>query len=308
MFEKLEQLAVSVVRFFFGSTIRFILLLILVLAPAAMFTTLVSQQHPSKFTVMVTNLSESSGGSGSTIYSSNMKSIVLTNAHVCEVLNEEGGFVKKEDGSKYLVTGYRKSEFHDLCAVWVAADLGDTVSLSPSAPRAYSEATITGHPALLPNIINKGSFGERKVISVMTGVKKCSEDTVKTEQDATFCAIFGMIPIVTNYESVIVSAMIMGGSSGSAVLNKDGELSGVVFAGQGGGLSYAFIVPYEYVAVFLKEEMTTFGPLTKVPLEDKGTASLEEVIKARIYIANKCKQNIREIQRFCMIVKDNLPN
>lgn len=308
MFQKLEQLAVGMTKFFFGSRLRFLLLLVLLITPAAMLTTLISQQHPSKFTVMVTNLSESSGGSGSTIYSSSMKSIVLTNAHVCNVLNEEGGIVKKEDGTKYLVTGYKKSEFHDLCAVWVAADLGDTVSLAPSAPQAYSEATITGHPALLPNIINKGSFGERKVISIMTGVKKCTEDNVKNEQDAVFCAVFRVIPIVTNYESVIVSAMIMGGSSGSAVLNKDGELSGVVFAGQGGGLSYAFIVPYEYVAVFLKEEMTNPGPLTKVPLEDTGTTSMEEVIKARVYIANKCKQNIREVQRFCMIVKDNLPN
>lgn len=306
MLERLEYLAISILRFFFGSKPRFVIFLALLFAPAAMLTVLLNQTHPSSFTVMVTNLSESSGGSGSTIFSSSNKSIVLTNAHVCDVLNEEGGVVKKEDGTKYLVSAYKKSEFHDLCAVWVAANLGDTVSLAENAPKAYSEATITGHPALLPNIINKGSFGERKVIGILTGVKKCSEGTAKNEEEAAYCAFFGVIPVITMYESVTVSAMIMGGSSGSAVLNADGELSGVVFAGQGQGLSYAFIVPYEYVAVFVKEELATPGKLTKVPLETDTKQDKNQILEAKKLISMKCKQNHKQVERVCTLLKRDM--
>jgi len=296
--------------FFFESKAKFFLLLALLIAPAAMLSYIVKESHPASFTVMITNMSEDSGGSGSIISTSANKSIVLTNAHVCDVLNDAGGIVKKEDGSRYMVTGYHKSKFHDLCAVWVAADLKASVSLAKTAPAAYTEATITGHPALLPNVINKGEFGERKFIDVMTGVKKCTKKNVRTEQDALYCMFFGAIPVITTYESVTVSAIIMGGSSGSAVLDKDKNLSGVVFAGQGGGLSYAFIVPFEYVSIFVNEELQVATELTKVPLEpsdeEEDTASSEEILESKQRIASVCKQNNKRVQEVCSIFKSTL--
>jgi S1-C subfamily serine protease len=307
---KLRDAFVVGLSFFFESRAKFFLLLLLLAAPAAMLTHIVNDSHPASFTVMITDMSEQSGGSGSIIANTANKSIILTNAHVCDVLNDAGGLVKKEDGSKYMVTGYHKSKFHDLCAVWVAADLKSSVSLADKAPASYSEATITGHPSLLPNVINKGSFGERKFIDVMTGVKKCTKKNVRTEEDALYCVFFGIIPVITTYESVTVSAMIMGGSSGSAVLNDKGELSGVVFAGQGNGLSYAFIVPFEYVSIFINEELRVPTELTKVPLEpseeEEETVTQEEVFESKKRISSLCNSDNKKAKEVCAIFRQDV--
>lgn len=303
---RIKQVVLNILGFFFESRAKFFLFLLLVIAPIGMLTKILTDSHPSGFTVMVTRLDEQSGGSGSVIYSSKNKSIVLTNAHVCDALNKTGGLVKKEDGSKYMVTAYKKSEFHDLCAVWVAADLGQTVDLAGRAPKSYSEATITGHPALLPNIINKGSFGERKIIDIMIGLKPCRAEDAKNEEEAIVCFLIGGIPIIKSYESVVVSAMIMPGSSGSAVLNDKGELSGVVFAGQGPGLSYAFVVPFEYVSIFINEELNTPTVLTKVPLDTKETQTHEEIKEAKRKLLTECKKDNKKINRMCAILSSDL--
>lgn len=306
MLEKMKALSVSILMFFFGSKARFVLLLGLLVLPAVIIFELSSDRHPSSFTVMVTNMEEMSGGSGSVIMNSPDKSVVLTNSHVCDVLNKEGGLVKKEDGSKYMVSGYHKSEFHDLCAIFVAADLGNSVKIAKVSPRTYEKATITGHPALLPNVINEGSFGERKVIQVMTGIKPCTEKDVRSEQDALLCFLIGGKPVITSYESVVVSALIMGGSSGSAVLNSKGELSGVVFAGQGSGLSYAFIVPFEYVSIFVREELNTVFKITKVPLEEETLTPTEQIQEAKRKLAKECKKQNPKLIDACGILKLDL--
>jgi len=303
---RIKELALMVLKFFFESKPRFVLFLLLLVIPAIMLVKLIEGSHPSSFTVMVTRMDELSGGSGSVIYASRDKSIVLTNAHVCDVLNKAGGVVKKENGTRYMISGYRKSEFHDLCAVYVAADLGGTVKLAEKAPDSYSEAIITGHPALLPNIINKGSFGERKIIDIMIGMRACTEENVKSEEDAIICSLVGGLPIIKSFESVVVSAMIMAGSSGSAVLNSNGELSGVVFAGQGQGLSYAFIVPFEYVSLFLREEMNIPKEITKVPLETEKNNKHEEVMEIKKKLINECRKENKKIKRMCTIVSKDL--
>lgn len=309
MLETIQSVAIKVLGFFFESRAKFILLLVLLVAPILMLTKIVTTpNNPSSFTVMVTRMDEQSGGSGSVIFTSTSKSIVLTNSHVCNVLNKTGGVVKKEDGTKFMISGYHKSEFHDLCAVYVAADLGVKVDLAKEAPVRFSEATITGHPALLPNVINKGNFGERKIIEIMTGIRPCDEKDIKSEQDALYCFVLGGIPIITSYESIVVSALIMGGSSGSAVLNDKGELAGVVFAGQSGGLSYAFIVPYEYVAIFIKEELTVPFKITKVPFQTQEEESHEQVQEAKQKLKEECGKDNKKIKSLCEIVKQDLAN
>lgn len=106
---------------------------------------------------------------------------------------------------------------------------------------------------------------------------------------------------MTAYESITVSAIIMGGSSGSAVLNANGELSGVVFAGQGNGLSYAFIVPYEYVSMFLKDS----GDFIKIPLVDNENKS-EETRQAKLAIIKACKLDKIKTKKICDILSQDL--
>lgn len=221
--------------------------------------------------VSITNNESNSGGSGTVLKSSDAVSYVLTNSHVCGVA-EEGGLVHSEAGT-FAVAGLKHSKEHDLCIIKVYGNLQASTKLAKSGATPYrSEATISGHPSLYPTVITKGHFSGRETIGVMTGVEECTEETLKKNPEAAFMCIFmGGIPVIKNYDSILVSATIMPGSSGSGVFNKDMELTGVVFAGSG-ELGYAWTVPYEYVRNFLTVEQKSLKfktPSNKVDLFGK---------------------------------------
>lgn len=202
--------------------------------------------------VKITNLAGNSGGSGIVLRSSPTNSYVLTNAHVCGVV-VNGGMVSGEAG-QFTVSAYKKSEASDLCLIKVAGDLEYDTKLAKKLPKLYSEeVAISGHPALMPTVITEGRFSGREVIPILVGVKPCTPEDMEDPNKAPACIFLGGLPVIKNFESILASATIMPGSSGSGVYNKDGELSGVVFAGQG-SLGYAWTVPYEQVLNFLFKE------------------------------------------------------
>jgi len=86
----------------------------------------------------------------------------------------------------------------------------------------------------------------------MIGIRPCNEAEASGPLSIA-CIIFGGMPVVKSYESVLVTATIMPGSSGSGVYNSSGELAGVVFAGSK-DFGYAWTVPYEQVLNFLYHE------------------------------------------------------
>lgn len=202
-------------------------------------------------TVSITNFARNSGGSGTVIKSTSSESVVLTNSHVCE-LTKHGGFVQSLMG-EYPVVGIQQATTHDLCLVHVNADMGVSTPIASHAAPILSEALISGHPHLLPTIISVGNFSQRKEIAVLAGIRDCTDEDKKDPAMAFLCAFFGKLPIVKNYDSQVVGALIQPGSSGSGIYNENDELSAVVFAGSG-DLGYGFAVPYEYVANFVFEE------------------------------------------------------
>ena len=234
---------------------------------------------PAGSTVMVTNLAETSGGSGVIIDSSPTESRILTNAHVCAVARA-GGYIITSSQEKYLVDSYVTSPDHDVCMIKVRADLGASTELASSAPGLYDSATISGHPALLPNVLSKGHFAAKKVIHLLNDVKECTEADYEDPDLVMVCIFFGSVPTFKAYQSTVVTAMIMGGSSGSAVYNWRNQISGLVFAGQGKSLSFAFAVPYEHVAKFVANvdtyTATTFKPTYVLTLKELLRASFEE--------------------------------
>jgi S1-C subfamily serine protease len=205
--------------------------------------------------VKVTNMAGNHGGTGIILKSSPTQSLVLTNSHVCGVV-EEGGKVSGEAGT-FAVSEYKKAESHDLCLIKVSGDLRGGVRLANRPPVAYEDvALISGHPALYPNVKTVGHFSGRQNIAILVGFKPCTDDDLADENKVPYCAMLGGLPIVKQYDSVLVTATIMPGSSGSAVYNGSMELTGVVFAGSG-ELGYAWTVPYEYVKNFLQKEAHT---------------------------------------------------
>lgn len=205
-------------------------------------------------TVMITNLTQTSGGSGSIISSTEVSSTVLTNRHVCEVVRSGGVVVTSDD--IHPVVSYIESSIHDLCLITVHANLHVNTYVSDTPPATYTDCTVAGHPHLLPTIITTGHFSSKRLVQVLTGYRECSEAERMDPSTAMFCSILGRVPLIRTFEAIVVSATIQPGSSGSAVYNSAHEISAVIFAGAG-DLGYGLAVPLEYVYNFLNVEAST---------------------------------------------------
>lgn len=234
-------------------------------------------------TVMVTNISRNSGGSGVVLSSSSSLSKVLTNAHVCGVV-KFGGVVTTTNGIAAFVSSYTISKIHDLCLITVSADLEASTRIAYIAPKKYDKATISGHPRLLPNILTFGHFSDKKIIQVMTGSRECTQSEYLDPDTAIFCIFTGHLPIVKTYESIVVSATIQPGSSGSGVFDSDHRLAALVFAGSG-DLGYTFAVPFEYIEFFLDSELSTLTAET--PNTIMGASSNSEPDKKTFEVVCK---------------------
>lgn len=250
--------------------------------------------------VMVTNLSGNSGGSGTIMSSHRGHSEILTNGHVCGVV-ARGGQVVTDDGVRHFVASYKKSQLHDLCLITVAENLKVAARLAESAPAKYSISVISGHPKLLPTIVSHGHFSSKVGISVMTGTRECTDADRQNPATGFFCSFFGMLPVVKTYDSIVTSALIQPGSSGSGIFNSEGELSAVVFAGEG-GIGYGFAVPYEYIEQFLRTELSTLSvefPNTDMQFDasqNRYTVSVEE-------FSNYC--DVMDLNNeICSVVRD----
>jgi S1-C subfamily serine protease len=195
--------------------------------------------------VKITNMGMTSGGSGSVYESSDQGSLILTNDHVCKLV-KSGGIVT-HNGFHYLVMSYKSYRYHDLCLIRVSENLGVSTKIATFKPQIYDRALISGHPALLPHVLTEGNFSGSEIIQVLIGVKPCT-----ARDNSPLCFFLGGLPIIKSYEAQLVTGTILPGSSGSAVFNSDGEVSGVVFAGRSRELSYAYIVPYIYVKNFIE--------------------------------------------------------
>ncbi len=257
----------------------------------------------SNATVMITNLAKNSGGSGVILKSGLPFSSIMTNGHVCEVA-KRGGLVIEDNGTEHLVVDYTKSRSHDLCVIRVAGDLHINTPLAKQAPFAYEKAVIAGHPKLLPTILTTGHFSKHLFIQVLTGFKPCTPEEEKSGM-AIFCVLLGGIPIVKNYDSVVVSATIMPGSSGSTIYTENDEIGAVVFAGSG-ELGYAFAVPYEFVHNFINNEL----PFAAYTTPNPSLPDEREEAKARIKKSCETTQDKKALEvcatiRNWILVKKN---
>lgn len=251
----------------------------------------------SKTSVMITRYDGRSGGTGVIISSRRNESKVLTNAHVCEVV-KNGGIVRSDD-KKAMVKYYQVSNVHDLCLITVSTNFKINTLLAKEEPDEYEDAIVSGHPHLLENIVTRGHFSGKQMITIMTGVRPCSEEETQGE-DAIFCILLGGFPIIKTYEAQVVSNTIQPGSSGSAVFNSAGELSGLVFAGSG-DFGYGMIVPYEYVANFFDVELIG---LAQVVPNQNGNQS----VAIKTDWKKVCTQNMdkRKIVKVCELVSKSL--
>jgi hypothetical protein len=255
--------------------------------------------RPSEFiptaTVKITNMAENSGGSGTVVNSTETLSMILTNRHVCKVV-EHGGLVHLLDGRKLSVTAFKMSNRHDLCAIFVSAHAGPSASVSRTAPLRFDHATTSGHPHLLPVIITRGHFSDKLHVKIIMGLRDCTEAEKSNPNTGFICALIGKLPVVGEFESIVVSTTIQPGSSGSGIYGEENQISAVVFAGSG-ELGYALAVPHEYVYNFLFKELDNLNPIA--PKAEDGVAA------APSSTAEDKEQILKKIEDVCKTHQDN---
>jgi S1-C subfamily serine protease len=253
----------------------------------------------AKASVMITTPNKRSGGTGVILRSEESTSTILTNAHVCKIAERGAALVSTYMGD-FAVKRYHASEEYDLCLIQVDKNLKVNTSIASSAPDKFEEAIIVGHPALYPEVISSGHFSDSRIVPIMVGVRRCKpEDWNKS---GALCLFLGGIPIIKNFESVLVTATIMPGSSGSAVYDSSGDLAAVVFAGRG-ELGYAWAMPHEAVARFISD---TLDRLTNIYTEAQNTFEYSDFDESRKMksIVNTCKSSYTfpiEVQEVCDI-------
>lgn len=211
----------------------------------------VNNSEYAKTAVMITSDAETSGGTGVILDSHPGVSHVLTNKHVCQLV-QIGGKVITDNGQKYPVDSYRVYTKHDLCLIEVNADLHVNTKVANHPPEDYETSIVVGHPALLPTMITVGHFSQQRMINLMVDLEKC-DGSEESEDDMMMCLFMGGKPVLKTFQAQVTSSLIMPGSSGSAVFNSKGEVAGLIFAGNK-DLSYGFLVPWAYVHDFLKHQ------------------------------------------------------
>lgn len=256
-----------------------------------------TQSEFAKVAVMITADNMRSGGTGVILDSRPGYSRILTNKHVCELI-QVGGKVTTDEGKIYPINTFQVYKKHDLCLISVVKDLGINIKVAKQAPETYSASVVVGHPALLPTIVTPGHFSQSRPIELVVGVKPC--DGTEEGEDAMSCMFNGVKPLIVEYQAQITSSTIMPGSSGSGVFNAKGELSAVVFAGMR-GLSYGMLVPWEYVNDFLTH-LKNYPPSTPDPNKapeslfgTSGTVAMGQFCQQKSW-HSLCMHGLRDIR------------
>lgn len=183
------------------------------------------------------------GGTGFTVKAPSGRRYTLTNSHVC-ALAKEGYMIAERAGTTWKVRTIAEADDTDLCLL---DPIPGTEGLDLAGEsRIYDRIYIVGHPYLNPVSISTGHFNYDESVWISycqsTGPQILGSPLDASSEMGDFMAC---VKLIYAWFSDAHSAP---GNSGSAVLNTNGEVVGVLFAG---GREQSLIVPLEPIREFL---------------------------------------------------------
>lgn len=209
--------------------------------------------HTGKEVVKIVNEIGNSGGTGVYINLPSGNKAILTNAHVCEVKNDKNIVWVKDSKNRAIPRKIIEiSKISDLCLVEGLPNhrglfLGSSVQLGQNI-------SIIGHPRLWPKAMTSGEVFAKQFVQVLDHIiidpvnDKCDLPKNRKIHEDGF---FGPIDFCIEYiESLMTTAQILPGNSGSPVVNDYGQLVGLVYAGN--ELGWAIIIQLKDIKEFIK--------------------------------------------------------
>lgn len=194
------------------------------------------------------------GGTGFAVKADSGNEYIMTNRHVCEAAVNGWLLIKQDQGQPVFKRVVYKDRIHDLCLVegdkrYSPLDLGKSLYKGESM-------YIVGHPGLRQLTVSEGEYiGFDSVELVDESVVNKNQCKGKIYELNVFEAMmFGKDWVcLRSYLSYATTAVAYGGNSGSPVVNKWGNVIGVLFAGSPRQNTDNFVVPlYEIKRVLSK--------------------------------------------------------
>lgn len=182
--------------------------------------------------VQVLKVNSRGGGTGFAIQSTSGKDYIATNAHVCALATPAGWMrIKSDRGFESFKKVVYVDKKHDICLIEGDRRL-DALDLG-SAPKKGEQHWIIGHPGLRQLTLSQGEFVGMDSVQLAKKVNsqaECSGEFIELEGLQAY--FFGSrYACIVTFSSYGTTAVAYGGNSGSPVVNKYGNVIGILFAG-----------------------------------------------------------------------------